>query len=80
MQQFLTPADFVVLKRFLSMAIPRLQGLALRGLQLGLRRVADIWSDLARALNDRDGRTIAGDLLGNVIFSLENSFPRMYDD
>lgn len=78
MRQFLSDSDMVIFKRFMTMALPRLQGMALRGLQLRLRCVRDMWADLARVLYDSD-RGVAIDLLGNVIHMMENPSPYSTD-
>ena len=78
--QFLSDADFITSKRFFSMAVPRLQGLAVGGIQIGMRRVAELWSGMERVLYAQKGRSVAEDLLGVVIYVLENPMPFDLDD
>ena len=80
MTAFLTAADFTTLRRFLGMALPRLQGLAVVGLQLGMRRVKEVWAHLDQVFYYNTATRLETDLLGNVIYILEHPFPFAVDD
>ena len=79
MQQFLSVSDMRTFRRFMNMALPRLQGLALRGLQLRMKTVAELWSVLARVLYEPGSLGVANDLLGTVLHSLEHPLPHLED-
>lgn len=80
MEAFLSPADFALMRRFLGMALPRVQGLAVVGLQLGMRRIKEVWANLDQIFYCNAETRIRTDLLGNIIYILENSATFAGDD